>query len=191
VEAREEARLSQAALAKKLARPQSYVSKYERGGLRLDLAEFMEVCGAMGCDAAAMLRALCKGARPVLSPRLRAGARAGESRASVGPFKQYGEEALTQLTVGLGEPDQIGPNRLFRWRLYRPRLNTIDVYIALDAQAAVPHVIVSDPTDRDDQMIQVLLIQNTSDVLRVLNAVRAAIDGEPLPGRPTPADRWR
>jgi transcriptional regulator with XRE-family HTH domain len=59
--AREDAHLSQRALAKKLHRPQSFVAKYERAGRQLCVEEFMEVCAALGGDAPAMLRALCKG----------------------------------------------------------------------------------------------------------------------------------
>jgi transcriptional regulator with XRE-family HTH domain len=61
VKAREDAHLTQRGLAKKLHRPQSFVAKYERVGRRLCVQEFMEVCAAIGCDAPAMLRALCKG----------------------------------------------------------------------------------------------------------------------------------
>ena len=46
-EAREEADLKQVALAKKLNRPQSYISKYENGERLLDLVELHEICGAM------------------------------------------------------------------------------------------------------------------------------------------------
>lgn len=42
---RKNARLTQAALAKKLKRPQSYVLKYERGDRRLDVIEFIELIG--------------------------------------------------------------------------------------------------------------------------------------------------
>ena len=52
VEARREAGLTQVALAKKLGRPQSFVSKFERGERRLDVTEFLEVARALGIDAA-------------------------------------------------------------------------------------------------------------------------------------------
>jgi len=45
---RENAGLTQTALAKKLNRPQSFVSKYESGERRLDLVELQEVCKALG-----------------------------------------------------------------------------------------------------------------------------------------------
>jgi transcriptional regulator with XRE-family HTH domain len=64
VKARQDARLSQRTLAKKLGRPQSFVSRYERGGRKLDVAEFMHVCTVIGCDAAAILRTVSKGDAP-------------------------------------------------------------------------------------------------------------------------------
>lgn len=45
---RVEAELHQADLAKRIAKPQSYVSKYESGERRLDLLELREICGALG-----------------------------------------------------------------------------------------------------------------------------------------------
>jgi transcriptional regulator with XRE-family HTH domain len=56
--AREEAGLTQAALAVKLSRPQSYVSKYERGERRLDIIEFLDVTKAIGVPPARILRQL-------------------------------------------------------------------------------------------------------------------------------------
>ena len=50
VEARQTAQLTQVELAKKLARPQSYVSKYERGERRLDVVEFLDVVRALNVD---------------------------------------------------------------------------------------------------------------------------------------------
>ena len=52
VEARRDAGLTQVALAKKLGRPQSFVSKFERGERRLDVTEFLDVARALGIDAA-------------------------------------------------------------------------------------------------------------------------------------------
>jgi transcriptional regulator with XRE-family HTH domain len=51
IETRESAGLSQAALAERLKRPQSYVSKFERGERRLDVVEFLEVVQALQVDA--------------------------------------------------------------------------------------------------------------------------------------------
>lgn len=50
IEARQAAQLTQAQLSAKLSRPQSYVSKYERGERRLDLIEFLEVAQALELD---------------------------------------------------------------------------------------------------------------------------------------------
>ena len=49
VQARRDAGLTQVALAKKLGRPQSFVSKFER---RLDVPEFIDVARALGIDPA-------------------------------------------------------------------------------------------------------------------------------------------
>ncbi len=50
VEARQKAGLTQAQLARRLNRPQSFVSKYERGERRLDVVEFLEVLETLGAD---------------------------------------------------------------------------------------------------------------------------------------------
>jgi transcriptional regulator with XRE-family HTH domain len=57
-EERRKAGLTQTMLAKKLRRPQSYVSKYERGDRRLDVIEFLEVARSIGFDAAEILSKL-------------------------------------------------------------------------------------------------------------------------------------
>jgi transcriptional regulator with XRE-family HTH domain len=51
VETRKSRRLTQAEVAKRLQRPQSFVSKYEIGERRLDVVEFLEVAEALGTDA--------------------------------------------------------------------------------------------------------------------------------------------
>lgn len=56
VAARHSATLTQGQLAEKLARPQSFVSKYESGERRLDVVEFIEVCRAMGCSPIEVIR---------------------------------------------------------------------------------------------------------------------------------------
>ena len=53
---RAEAGLSQEALAKKLGKPKSFVSKYESGARRLDLLELRDVCIAMGVSVVAFVR---------------------------------------------------------------------------------------------------------------------------------------
>ena len=50
IDARKEANLTQAELSAKLERPQSYVSKYERGERRLDLIEFLQLAQVLEID---------------------------------------------------------------------------------------------------------------------------------------------
>jgi transcriptional regulator with XRE-family HTH domain len=57
---RKAAGLTQAELAKKLQRPQSYVSKYERGERRLDVIEYLDIAQKIGFDPAAALSKLCE-----------------------------------------------------------------------------------------------------------------------------------
>lgn len=45
-EIRDEAGLSQVALAERIGRPQSFVSKYESGARRLDIVELFDICAA-------------------------------------------------------------------------------------------------------------------------------------------------
>lgn len=59
-EARKKAGLTQSALAVRLRRPQSFVSKYERGERRLDVIEFGEVAQAIGVDPLKFLARLYK-----------------------------------------------------------------------------------------------------------------------------------
>jgi transcriptional regulator with XRE-family HTH domain len=49
---------TQAELAKKLKKPQSYVSKYEQGERRIDVIEFIDICKVLGVDSAAVLHSL-------------------------------------------------------------------------------------------------------------------------------------
>jgi transcriptional regulator with XRE-family HTH domain len=56
VAARKDAGLTQAQLAKKLSRPQSFVSKYENGERRLDVVEYIDVARALNLDPAALLQ---------------------------------------------------------------------------------------------------------------------------------------
>lgn len=53
-DARERQGLTQAALASRLNKPQSFVSKYESGERRLDVVEFVSVCSALGVEATAL-----------------------------------------------------------------------------------------------------------------------------------------
>jgi transcriptional regulator with XRE-family HTH domain len=56
VHARKAARVTQAALAETLGRPQSFVAKYESGERRLDVAEFVGIARAIGADPFKMLK---------------------------------------------------------------------------------------------------------------------------------------
>ena len=58
IDVRTKAGLSQAEVAKRLAKPQSFVSKFERGERRLDVVEFKSVAQALGFDALRFLRRL-------------------------------------------------------------------------------------------------------------------------------------
>jgi transcriptional regulator with XRE-family HTH domain len=51
-----QAGLTQAQLAKKLSKPQSFVSKMERGERRLDVVEFDAVARALGVDPIRLLK---------------------------------------------------------------------------------------------------------------------------------------
>lgn len=50
--------LTQAELSQKLSRPQSYVSKYERGERRLDVIEFLEVARTLEINVVRFLKKL-------------------------------------------------------------------------------------------------------------------------------------
>ena len=58
IDARMKAGLKQADVAERLGRPQSYISKIERGERGLDVIEFMEIAKVIGFDPAAFLRKL-------------------------------------------------------------------------------------------------------------------------------------
>ncbi len=58
IAARKSASLTQAQIATRMAKPQSFVSKYERGERRLDVVEFFDVARAVGFEALGFLRDL-------------------------------------------------------------------------------------------------------------------------------------
>lgn len=60
IETRDKAGLTQADVAKRLKRPQSFVSKYEAGERRIDVVEFLAVAQALDSDPVWLLRALIK-----------------------------------------------------------------------------------------------------------------------------------
>lgn len=55
VQARKDAEITQVELAKRLAKPQSFVSKFENGERRLDVIEFLDISEAIGVSAADLL----------------------------------------------------------------------------------------------------------------------------------------
>ena len=56
IDARERAGLTQAEVAQRLRRVQSFVSKYEQGERRLDVVDFIAVCECLGVDPAELLQ---------------------------------------------------------------------------------------------------------------------------------------
>ncbi|MDJ0729913.1 MAG: helix-turn-helix transcriptional regulator [Crocosphaera sp.] len=58
INARKSANFTQTELSKRLNKPQSYVSKYERGERRLDVIEFLEVSNALNIDPIALIEEL-------------------------------------------------------------------------------------------------------------------------------------
>lgn len=56
--AREEAGLTQVELAERLDRPQTFVSKIERGVRGVDVIEFIEIAKAMGLDPGKFIKKL-------------------------------------------------------------------------------------------------------------------------------------
>lgn len=57
-EARQDAGLSQQEVADRLGRPQTYVSKCERGTRRMDIVEFLEIAEVIGFDPTTFIRKL-------------------------------------------------------------------------------------------------------------------------------------
>ena len=55
---RREAGLNQAQLARRLGKPQSFVSKYESGERRIDLIELREICRELGVSLVDVVREL-------------------------------------------------------------------------------------------------------------------------------------
>jgi transcriptional regulator with XRE-family HTH domain len=64
IEARRNAKLTQVDLAERLRRPQSFVSKYERGERRLDVIEFLDVAVVLRIDVSTFLKKLDGKAAP-------------------------------------------------------------------------------------------------------------------------------
>lgn len=60
-EARKVANMSQGEVAKRLGKPQQFVSRYELGERRLDIAEFVDVAAALGLDPLETLEKTMRG----------------------------------------------------------------------------------------------------------------------------------
>lgn len=60
MEVRKAGGLSQIDVAKRLKKPQSFVSKYETGERKLTIGDFLAVCEAMGADVPQILKSLLK-----------------------------------------------------------------------------------------------------------------------------------
>jgi len=58
VEVRRAKVMTQADVAARLGKPQSFVAKYERGERRLDVIEFLDVADALGVDPCELLKQL-------------------------------------------------------------------------------------------------------------------------------------
>jgi len=58
IAARRKAGLTQAQLAKRLKKPQSFIAKYEGGERRIDVVEFIAIARAIGADPVRILRKL-------------------------------------------------------------------------------------------------------------------------------------
>ena len=56
ISAREKSGLTQVEVANRLQKPQSYVSKYERGERRLDFVEFVALADVFGVDVVQFLK---------------------------------------------------------------------------------------------------------------------------------------
>lgn len=56
ISAREAAKLTQSQLARRLRKPQSFVSKYERCERRLDVAEYIQISRALERDPSLILK---------------------------------------------------------------------------------------------------------------------------------------
>lgn len=60
VQVRKEAGLTQSELASRIGKPQSYISKAERGERRIDVVEFIDICEAVGVSPNAAFSMLLK-----------------------------------------------------------------------------------------------------------------------------------
>lgn len=61
VQARRSAGLNQTELAKRLGRPQSFVSKFEAGERRIDVVELIAICNKLDLDPAEVIAVINQG----------------------------------------------------------------------------------------------------------------------------------
>lgn len=66
VRARKASGITQAQLASKLDKPQSYISKIERGERRVDVVEFLDIAEVLGQEPTAILAAAARGRKLLL-----------------------------------------------------------------------------------------------------------------------------
>lgn len=62
-QARKDAELTQAELADRLERPQSFVAKYENGERRIEVVEFVYITAAIGISGKEVLEAVARAVR--------------------------------------------------------------------------------------------------------------------------------
>ena len=60
ITARKDADVTQDEVARRLNRPQSFVSKYENGERRVDIIEFIEIAEAIGFDPIAFIKKIIR-----------------------------------------------------------------------------------------------------------------------------------
>lgn len=65
VQTRKDKKLTQVQLAQQLAKPQSFVTKYELGERRLDLIEFLEIASALNANPLSFINKLQKEIRDI------------------------------------------------------------------------------------------------------------------------------
>lgn len=69
--ARKEAGVTQQELARRLGKPQSFVSAYETGQRRVDLLEFLVIAAALGIDAGPVFARIAESAAGIVKEALR------------------------------------------------------------------------------------------------------------------------
>jgi transcriptional regulator with XRE-family HTH domain len=71
VQARLDSGLTQTQIAEKLGKPQSYISKYERGERRLDFTEFIDLVDILEIDIASFIQRYKSAVTPTKTPNVR------------------------------------------------------------------------------------------------------------------------